>query len=155
MVPQPLENYDMPVYELGTYKIVFNTDDMSHGGSGYPTGTDANGCFEAIDEPLNGKPYHVTVNLPPLAGIYFMKVKDPVKKKAPAKKTAAKKPAAKKAAPAKKAAAKKPEAKKAPAKKAPAKKAVKAEPEKTKTAVKKAPTKKPAAKKTTKANKTK
>ena len=138
MVPQPLENYDMPVYELGTYKIVFNTDDMSHGGSGYPTGTDANGCFEAIDEPLNGKPYHVTVNLPPLAGIYFMKVKDPVKKKPAAKKTAAKKPAAKKAA---------------PAKKAPAKKAVKAEPEKA--AVKKTPAKKPAAKKTTKANKTK
>ena len=149
MVPQPLENYDMPVYELGTYKIVFNTDDMSHGGSGYPTGTDANGCFEAIDEPLNGKPYRVTVNLPPLAGIYFMKVKDPVKKK-----TAAKKPAAKKAAPAKKASpAKKPEAKKAPAKKTPAKKAVKAEPEKA--AVKKTPAKKPAAKKTTKANKTK
>jgi 1,4-alpha-glucan branching enzyme len=137
MVPQPLENYDMPVYELGTYKILFNTDDMSHGGSGYPTGTDANGCFEAIDEPLNGKPYRVTVNLPPLAGIYFMKVKDPVKKKPAVKKTAAKKP----------------EAKKAPAKKTPAKKAVKAEPEKA--AVKKTPAKKPAAKKTTKANKTK
>ena len=134
MVPQPLENYDMPVYELGTYKIVFNTDDMSHGGSGYPTGTDANGCFEAVDEPLNGKPYRVTVNLPPLAGIYFMKVKDPVKKKLPAKKISGKKPAAKKTA------AKKPAAKKAPAKKEPAKKAT---------------AKKPAAKKTTKANKTK
>ena len=56
MVPQPLENYDMPVYELGTYKIVFNTDDMSHGGSGYPTGTDANGCFEAVDESLTALP---------------------------------------------------------------------------------------------------
>jgi 1,4-alpha-glucan branching enzyme len=33
MVPQPLEGYEMPVYELGTYKIVFNTDDMCHGGS--------------------------------------------------------------------------------------------------------------------------
>ena len=94
----------MPVYELGTYKIVFNTDDMCHGGSGYPTATDAEGCFEAIDEPLNGKPYKVKINLPPLAGIYFMKVKDPVKKKA--KKTAAKKPAVKKTAA-------KPEAKKA------------------------------------------
>ena len=82
MVPQPLEGYEMPVYELGTYKIVFNTDDMCHGGSGYPTATDMNGCFEAIDEPLNGKPYKVKINLPPLAGIYFMKVKDPVKKRA-------------------------------------------------------------------------
>ena len=113
MVPQPLEGYEMPVYELGTYKIVFNTDDMCHGGSGYPTATDAEGCFEAIDEPLNGKPYKVKINLPPLAGIYFMKVKDPVKKKA--KKTAAKKPAAKASAkkPAVKKTAAKPEAKKA------------------------------------------
>jgi 1,4-alpha-glucan branching enzyme len=93
MVPQPLEEYDIPVYELGTYRLVFNTDDMSHGGSGYPTATDMNGCFEAIDEPLNGKPYKVKINLPPLAGIFFMKVKDPVKKKA---KASAKKPAAKK-----------------------------------------------------------
>ena len=118
MVPQPLEGYEMPVYELGTYKIVFNTDDMCHGGSGYPTATDMNGCFEAIDEPLNGKPYHVKINLPPLAGIYFMKVKDPVKKKA---KTAAKKTTAKKTA-VKKPAAKKTVAKKTVAKKTAAKK---------------------------------
>ena len=86
---------------------------MCHGGSGYPTATDAEGCFEAIDEPLNGKPYKVKINLPPLAGIYFMKVKDPVKKKA--KKTAVKKPAAKASAkkPAAKKTAAKPEAKKA------------------------------------------
>jgi 1,4-alpha-glucan branching enzyme len=109
MVPQPLEEYKIPVYEAGTYRIVMNTDDMVHGGSGYPTGTDAKGCVVAADEPYNGKPYHITVNLPPLAGIYFMKVNEtePKKtvKKAPAKK-AAKKPAAKKA-PAKKTAAKK------------------------------------------------
>jgi 1,4-alpha-glucan branching enzyme len=132
MVPQPLEGYEMPVYEPGTYKIVFNTDDMCHGGSGYPTATDMDGCFETIDEPLNGKPYRVKINLPPLAGIYFMKVKDPVKKakatakKTTAKKTAAKKPAAKKTAkseakPAEKKAAK-PAAKK-PATKTTAKKA--------------------------------
>ena len=135
MVPQPLEGYEMPVYELGTYKIVFNTDDMCHGGSGYPTATDMNGCFEAIDEPLNGKPYKVKINLPPLAGIFFTKVKDPVKKRAkkavsktadkkPVEKKTAAKPAAKKttkaapkkavksaeAKPAKKTAAKKPAA---------------------------------------------
>ena len=125
MVPQPLEGYEMPVYELGTYKIVFNTDDMCHGGSGYPTATDMDGCFEAIDEPLNGKPYKVKINLPPLAGIYFMKVKDPVKKKAKtaakkATKPAAKKPAAKTAKPAEKKASK-------PAAKKTTKTAVKAE----------------------------
>ena len=111
MVPQPLEEYKIPVYELGTYKIVLNTDDMAFGGSGYPTGVSMEGTFEAIDEPFQGKPYHVKFNLPPLAGVYFMKVKDPEKPKI--RKTAAKKPVESK----KPAAAKKPAAKKAPAKK--------------------------------------
>ena len=115
MVPQPLEEYKIPVYELGTYKIVLNTDDMAFGGSGYPTGVSLDGTFEAIDEPFQGKPYHVKFNLPPLAGVYFMKVKDPEPKKEE-KKPAAKKATAKKPA-AKKAPAKKPAAKKAPAKK--------------------------------------
>ncbi len=105
MVPQPLEEYKIPVYELGTYKIVLNTDDMAFGGSGYPTGVSMEGTFEAIDEPFQGKPYHVKFNLPPLAGVYFMKVKDPEKPKS--RKTAAKKPVE----------SKKPAAKKAPAKK--------------------------------------
>ena len=90
MVPQPLEEYKIPVYELGTYKILLNTDDMAFGGSGYPTGVSMEGTFEAIDEEFQGKPYHVKFNLPPLAGVYFMKVKDPEKK---GKKAADKKPA--------------------------------------------------------------
>ena len=106
MVPQPLEDYKIPVYEPGTYKIVMNTDDMAYGGSGYPVDVTGEATFEAIEEPYNGKPYHIKLNLPPLAGIYFMKVKDPAPKKA------VKKPAAKKA-PAKKAAPKKTAAKKA------------------------------------------
>ena len=106
MVPQPLEEYKIPVYELGTYKIVLNTDDMAFGGSGYPTGVSLEGTFEAVDEPFQGKPYHVKFNLPPLAGVYFMKVKDPVlpkksskskaSSKTDAKKSESKKPAAKK-----------------------------------------------------------
>ena len=120
MVPQPLEEYKIPVYELGTYKIVLNTDDMAFGGSGYPTGVSLEGTFEAIDEEFQGKPYHVKFNLPPLAGVYFMKVKDPEpkkeEKKPAAKKTVAKKPAAKKASAAKPA-AKKPAAKKTETKK--------------------------------------
>ena len=113
MVPQPLEEYKIPVYEPGKYRIVLNTDDMAFGGSGYPTATDAEGCVEAIDEPYNGKPYHIKLNLPPLAGIYFMplgeakkprktvkKVEDRTEKKtsklSEAKKTAPKKTGAKK-----------------------------------------------------------
>ncbi|MCR5805198.1 MAG: 1,4-alpha-glucan branching protein GlgB [Clostridia bacterium] len=100
MVPQPLEGYKIPVYELGTYKIILNTDDMGFGGSGYPTKTDAQGCVEAIDEPYNGLPYHIQLNLPPLAGIYFMRVDKPKKKAV--KKASAKKPVAKKTTAAKK-----------------------------------------------------
>ena len=114
MVPQPLEGYKIPVYEKGTYKIILNTDDMGFGGSGYPTKTDPDGCVETIDEPYNGFPYHITINLPPLAGIYFMKAD---KKKKPATKKTVKK-----SSKAPKAAAKKTIEKKAPAKKTTAKK---------------------------------
>ncbi|MCR5616940.1 MAG: 1,4-alpha-glucan branching protein GlgB [Clostridiales bacterium] len=114
MVPQPLEGYKIPVYEKGTYKIILNTDDMGFGGSGYPTKTDPDGCVETIDEPYNGFPYHITINLPPLAGIYFMKAD---KKKKPATKKTVEK-----SSKAPKAAAKKTAEKKAPAKKTPAKK---------------------------------
>ena len=108
MVPQPLEEYKIPVYEAGTYKIVMNTDDMAFGGSGYPTGVDANGCVEAVEEEYNGKPCYISINIPPLAGIYFMKVADPKPKKV--EKAATKKVTAKKAT-SKKAEDKKPEAK--------------------------------------------
>ena len=115
MVPQPLESYKIPVYEEGKYQIVINTDDMSFGGSGYPTATDVNGCFETIDEPYNGFPYHVEINLPPMAGIYFMKVGEVTKK--PAKKPA--KVKAKTEAKAKSTTAKKAPAKKVAKKTAP------------------------------------
>ena len=84
---------------------VMNTDDMAYGGSGYPVDVTGEALFEAVEEPYNGKPYHIKLNLPPLAGIYFMKVKDPVPKKA-AKKSAAKKAPARRAAPKKSAAGK-------------------------------------------------
>lgn len=85
MVPQPLEEYMIPVYELGTYKILMNSDDMAFGGSGYPTGATVECLVEAVDEPYNGKPYHIKLNLPPLGGLYLMKVADPVKPKKTAK----------------------------------------------------------------------
>lgn len=76
MVPQPLEDYRIPVYESGTYKVVINTDDMSFGGSGYPTGTDANCEVKAVEVEYNGKPCYISINLPPLAGVLFEKVSD-------------------------------------------------------------------------------
>ena len=75
MVPVPLENYNIGVTESGRYKILMNTDDMKYGGSGYPDGSDSKGTFKAVEESWNGKPCHISVNLPPLGGIYFQKVK--------------------------------------------------------------------------------
>ena len=75
MVPVPLENYNIGVTESGRYKILMNTDDMKYGGSGDPDGSDSKGTFKAVEEGWNGKPYHISVNLPPLGGIYFQKVK--------------------------------------------------------------------------------
>lgn len=75
MVPVPLENYNIGVTEQGKYKILMNTDDMKYGGSGYPDGSDSKGVFKASEEGWNGKPFHISVNLPPLGGIYFQRVK--------------------------------------------------------------------------------
>ncbi len=75
MVPVPLENYNIGVTEKGKYKILMNTDDMKYGGSGYPDGSDDKGVFRTKDEGWNGKPYHISVNLPPLGGIYFKRMK--------------------------------------------------------------------------------
>lgn len=75
MVPVPLENYNIGVTEKGKYKILMNTDEMKYGGSGYPDGADDKGIFRTKDEGWNGKPYHISVNLPPLGGIYFKRMK--------------------------------------------------------------------------------
>lgn len=75
MVPVPLENYNIGVTEKGKYKILMNTDDMKYGGSGYPDGSDEKGVFRTKDEGWNGKPYHISVNLPPLGGVYFERLK--------------------------------------------------------------------------------
>ena len=75
MVPVPLENYNIGVTEKGKYKILMNTDDMKYGGSGYPDGADEKGVFRTKDEGWNGKPYHISVNLPPLGGVYFKRLK--------------------------------------------------------------------------------
>lgn len=128
MVPQPLEGYKIPVYEPGKYRIDINTDNMSYGGSGYPMNLDADGTVTAVEEPYNGKPYYIEVNLPPLAGIYFSKIREPKEalaadtkeeKKTTEKKKSEKKPSSKKTA------SKKTSEKKAPAKKPTEKKSAK------------------------------
>ena len=74
MVPVPLEKYRIPVDEPGKYGIVLNTDDMSFGGSGYPTGPEGTHSFPAHHESWKGRPYYIEVNLPPLSGLYIKRL---------------------------------------------------------------------------------
>ncbi len=71
MVPVPLERYRVPVDDAGEYGIVLNTDDMSFGGSGYPTCMEGANSFTAQTGPWKGRPYFLEVNLPPLSGLYI------------------------------------------------------------------------------------
>ncbi|HPE28097.1 MAG TPA: alpha amylase C-terminal domain-containing protein, partial [Saccharofermentans sp.] len=68
-------DYKIPVYDLGKYSIIVNTDSMIYGGSGYPSLPNGETYIEAIDEPYNGKPYHLKINIPPLAGMFLMLTK--------------------------------------------------------------------------------
>ncbi|MFN3813701.1 MAG: 1,4-alpha-glucan branching protein GlgB [Aquificaceae bacterium] len=65
--PIPRENYRMGVPKRGSWKRVINSDAKVYGGSGF-------GDVEDVyteDVPFHGRPYSLTLTLPPLAGIYF------------------------------------------------------------------------------------
>ncbi|MGN0489660.1 MAG: 1,4-alpha-glucan branching protein GlgB [Ruminococcus sp.] len=128
--PVPRENYRVGVPNMGTYKAVFNSDDLKYGGTGQFEQKDR----RASKVAWNGREQSINITIPPLSFIAFEynhAMPKPEEEK-PAKKATAKKPA-KKAdknapAPMKKAAKKAP----APMKKA-AKKAASAKEEKPKT----------------------
>lgn len=63
--PVPRHEYRVGVPESGMYRELFNSN------SGYYGGTDIgnSGGVEADTLPWNGRPYSVTMTLPPLAGI--------------------------------------------------------------------------------------
>jgi 1,4-alpha-glucan branching enzyme len=77
MVPVPLEKYKIPVDEPGKYKISLNTDDMSFGGSGYPTGSNEEGVFPTEEGQWKGRQFYISVCLPPLSGMYIEKLAEP------------------------------------------------------------------------------
>lgn len=65
--PIPQENYSIGV-EGKEYKEVFNTDDVSFGGTGL-----TNGCLKAEKEKFKGKDYKLTIKIPALSGVFLEK----------------------------------------------------------------------------------
>lgn len=65
--PIPQENYSIGV-EGKEYMEVFNTDDISFGGTGL-----TNGCLKAEKEKFKGKDYKLTIKIPALSGVFLEK----------------------------------------------------------------------------------
>jgi 1,4-alpha-glucan branching enzyme len=70
--PVPREDYRVPVDELGEYEVILNTDSSYYWGSNFSMG-DTMGVFVAEKQVWQGKPYSLTLNLPPLATVYLQK----------------------------------------------------------------------------------
>jgi 1,4-alpha-glucan branching enzyme len=64
--PVPREQYRIGVPVLGTYSEALNTDDLAYGGSGV-----ANAPVSAEEITAHGKPYSISIHLPPLATVIF------------------------------------------------------------------------------------
>ncbi len=79
--PVAREGYEIGVPQSGSYKLVLNSDDEQYGGSGAPKAA----SYRAKKGETDGKPYHLTYDLPPYGAAVFR-----YEKKAPAakKKTA-------------------------------------------------------------------
>ena len=62
--PVPRHDYRIGVPEPGTYQEIFNSDSTYYGGSNA-----GNAWVEAEDQPWMGRPYSISITLPPMAGI--------------------------------------------------------------------------------------
>lgn len=65
--PVPRNNYRVGMPHNGLWKEILNTDAKQYGGSGRGNW----GGVEAVPIPLHGRSYSLTINLPPLAALYF------------------------------------------------------------------------------------
>lgn len=59
-------NYTLGVPETGIYRTILNTDDRRFGGSGVTSAS-----YQSYDGEMHGQPSHITITIPPLAGIYL------------------------------------------------------------------------------------
>jgi 1,4-alpha-glucan branching enzyme len=65
--PQTHFNYDVGVPQAGAWREVLNSDSSTYGGSGNGNPDD----LEAKNKPVHGRPYSVTLTIPPLAVIFL------------------------------------------------------------------------------------
>jgi 1,4-alpha-glucan branching enzyme len=66
--PVPRDGYAVGVAEPGTYRKLFDSDDVKFGGSGYNLQTEAG----AAQEGAQGYPLSLRLNLPPLGAMFFI-----------------------------------------------------------------------------------
>ncbi len=85
------QGYCMGVPEPGSYKEIFNTDDVRYGGSGV-----SNRTVKSRKEPMHGFDQSISLTLPPLSTLYFAVPAPKVKADKAAGPAKGKKPAAKK-----------------------------------------------------------
>ena len=67
LTPVVRSNYGFGVPEAGFYEAVFNTDDSAYGGSGVHNGPG----IHAEEVMQHGRPFRITITLPPLAVVVF------------------------------------------------------------------------------------
>lgn len=65
--PEVYQGFELGVPYMGKYIEVFNTDDVEYGGSGYAS----NGSVDAVKESRHGRPQSISVDIAPLATMYF------------------------------------------------------------------------------------
>jgi 1,4-alpha-glucan branching enzyme len=65
--PVPRVDYRIGVPHSGFWKEVLNTDATEYGGTGWGNW----GGVKAVDDPCHGRPFSITVSLPPLAAVFF------------------------------------------------------------------------------------
>jgi 1,4-alpha-glucan branching enzyme len=81
--PVPRDDYRIGVPGPGEYELLLNSDQKVFGGSDYETAA----RVKAEAKPYHGFDYSISINLPPLAGIY-LKYKAETKKEKKSKKRA-------------------------------------------------------------------
>jgi 1,4-alpha-glucan branching enzyme len=66
--PVPRDNYGLGAPRGGFWREVLNSDGLEYGGSGVGN----SGGLVAAAKPLHGRPYSLTLTLPPLAVVFFL-----------------------------------------------------------------------------------
>ncbi len=73
LTPVPRLNFRVGVPQLASYKEIFNSDSVYYGGSNVGNGDH---FLQAETIPWNDKPYSISINLPPLAGLVISPLND-------------------------------------------------------------------------------